>query len=186
MSMNGKFIRRFQSISKAAEYMSAIHPEKKTQQRKKISESCTFGTTWKLHRFEYATKEAPTLQKTVSDTNWEENFNRGDFATVIRRAPAPPRNAAINLFIDSEHCQRNVPPGPKRVKRSTDVYTSGVEEDLLCFGHKVTSTVVFPVGCSCTIKQPHCLQCVTTNIDSHKNGKCFLCNTPYTGLSFTN
>ena len=184
----GEFVRNHVSISAAARWMMDRWSGNFDQNRAQITKAVKRGTVWKEYYFTPIVNEQ---QKTVSDTNWEAGISPGDFAVVIEgsSSSAPATTGRVRTqtrpFIESEHCELNRPPKKKVRKDMNLKYTEGVEESLFCFGHpRVQSTVVYPIGCACSIKLPHCLQCMTTGRDTHGNQRCYNCNTALTGLSF--
>ena len=89
--------------------------------------------------------------------------------------PVRPR-APPERFQQTIHYQGNVEK-VKRVKKDTDVYTPGVEDNL-CVGHKFPSIRFWPgKGCVCLekSKKAHCLACFTKNVDEYKCRKCYFC-----------
>jgi len=185
----GIFVKRWPSLKAAAEGVGG--------HRSHISQCC-HGNLNYHHGFRWEFARTP-IQKSSSETSWEDNFDYGDFAQPLQQSsdflnssflemmndtfttPIRPRQVP-DRFLDSEHCEQNILPRKRpHVDRLT--YTDGVSQ-VFCTGHLQQSTRVFPVGCKCQPPPPHCLQCLTTRCDSHGTKKCYQCNQEFQGVRF--
>jgi hypothetical protein len=179
-------VRQFPSIVSAALYLQTFAGNDNSVQmyRREISHCMKSGAMFKNFYFTpMAIPPPPPL-----DTSWEASSSSNESADVLPTVEPADRPIRIRtqteLFISTEHCEAN---RAKRQRQYKDLqYTEGVQESMFCYGHPQKSTVVFLVGCACSKKQPHCLQCLTTLCDKYNKTNCLHCNTKYTGLTMLN
>jgi hypothetical protein len=188
------------SISDAARFIiarSASSEKPLSHFRLLVIRSMKHGTVFVGHYFRRhisdVTKEVvtrdntPTLGLPPRPRNPSSSSSPSDF-TFAGPLGVVRRREQTSRFLESEYCEANRKP-VKRTKRNPVLfYTDGVDA-LFCHGHTDRkSTKVFLTGCGCTLKKPHCLQCMTTgiDIDAKIGKKCYNCNTPFLGFQFRN